>query len=180
MVVILQLRAVALLIPESPQEPVSFSIRVWHCHLHSSSSASSHLATQPDNSPPRPTPSSLKFLLDQGLPLADAKISKEKCAKWSAALRCNTVPVRCSICSKGFHQKCSTGPKALTRDSHCKCESAKTFSRIIHLSLQIVSSLDLLTHLLHNLCLLLREISWKFTSGTLTVFVLNLWNSVIF
>ena len=39
-----------------------------------------------------------------------------------SALRSNTVPVRCSLCSKGFHQKCSTGPKALTHDSHWKCE----------------------------------------------------------
>ena len=61
-------------------------------------------------------------LLDQGLSLADAKTSKEKCAKCSAALRSNTVPVRCSVCSKGFHQKCSTGPKASTRDSDWKCE----------------------------------------------------------
>ena len=39
-----------------------------------------------------------------------------------SALRSNTVPVRCSLCSKGFHRKCSTGPKALTHDSHWKCE----------------------------------------------------------
>ena len=54
--------------------------------------------------------------------LADAKSLKEKCAKCSAALHSNTVPVRSSACSKGFHQKCSTGPKALTRDNHWKCE----------------------------------------------------------
>ena len=71
-----------------------------------------------DTSPPCPTPPSLKSPLDQGLSPADAKISKEKCAKSSAALRSNTVPVRCSVCAKGFHQKCSTGPKASTRDSH--------------------------------------------------------------
>ena len=33
----------------------------------------------------------------------------------------NTVPVRCSVCSKEFHQKCSTGPKASTRDNLSKC-----------------------------------------------------------
>ena len=71
--------------------------------------------------PPHPTPPSLTSLLNQGLSLADAKNSKEKCAKCSAALRSNTVPVRCSVCSKGFHQKCSTGPKASTRDNLWKC-----------------------------------------------------------
>ena len=30
--------------------------------------------------------------------------------------------MRCSICSKGLHQKCSTRPKALTCDSHWKCD----------------------------------------------------------
>ena len=44
------------------------------------------------------------------------------CARCSAALCCNTVPVRCSVCSKGFHQKCSTGPKGSTRDNHWRCE----------------------------------------------------------
>ena len=29
--------------------------------------------------------------------------------------------MRCSVCSKGFHQKCSTGPKASTRDNLWKC-----------------------------------------------------------
>ena len=43
-------------------------------------------------------------------------------SKCSAALRSNTVPVRCSVCSKGFHQKCSTGPKASTRDNLWKCK----------------------------------------------------------
>ena len=71
--------------------------------------------------PPHPTPPSLTSLLNQGLSLADAKNSKEKCAKCSAALHSNTGPVRCSVCSKGFHQKCSTGPKASTRDNLWKC-----------------------------------------------------------
>ena len=91
--------------PRRPARARVLSTRVWHCHLHSSSSASSHSATQPVTSPPRPTPPSLKSLLDQGLSLADAKISKEKCAKCFTALRSNTVPVRCSVCLKGFHQK---------------------------------------------------------------------------
>ena len=108
--------------PRGPARAPALSTRVWYCHLHSSLSASSHSTTQPDTSPTRPTPPSLKSLLDQGLSLADAKISKEKCVKCSAVLCSNTVPVRCSVCSKGFHQKCSTGPKASTRDSHWKCE----------------------------------------------------------
>ena len=54
--------------------------------------------------------------------LADAKNSKEKCAKCLAVLRSNTVPVRCNVCKKDFHQKCSTGPKASTRDNLWNCE----------------------------------------------------------
>ena len=50
------------------------------------------------------------------------KSSKEKCAKCFATLRSSTVPVRCNACKKGFHQKCSTGPKASTRDDLWKCE----------------------------------------------------------
>ena len=68
------------------------------------------------------TSHTLKSLLNQDLSLADAKSSKEKCAKCSAALCSNTVPVRGSVCSKGFHQKCSTGPKALTCDNLWKCQ----------------------------------------------------------
>ena len=94
----------------------------WYFHLHSSPSATTHPLTPPDNSPPRPTPPSLKSLLNQGLSLADTESSKEKCTKCFAVLHSNTVPVRCSICSKGFHQKCSTGPKASTCSNHWKCE----------------------------------------------------------
>ena len=119
------------------------------------------------------TSHTLKSLLNQDLSLADAKSSKEKCAKCSAALSSNTVPVRGSVCSKGFHQKCSTGPKALTCDNLWNVKSEPAFNRIIPLNLQIVSSLGLLTHLLHNLCLLLREITWKLTSETLMVFIQN-------
>ena len=54
--------------------------------------------------------------------LADAKNSQEKCAKCSAALCSNIVPVRYNECQIGFHQKCSTGPKASTRDDQWKCE----------------------------------------------------------
>ena len=28
----------------------------------------------------------------------------------------NTVPVRCNCCNKGYHEKCSTGPKVSSRD----------------------------------------------------------------
>ena len=50
------------------------------------------------------------------------KNSKEKGVKCSAALRSNTVSVRCSVCSKGFYQKCSTVLKASTPDIHWKCK----------------------------------------------------------
>ena len=56
------------------------STQVWHCHLHTSPSASGHPSTQHDTSPSCPTPPPLKSLLNQGLSLADAKSSKEKCA----------------------------------------------------------------------------------------------------
>ena len=108
--------------PRGTARARALSTRVWLCHLHCSPSATSHPSSSPDNSPPRPTPPSLKSFLNQGLSLADAKSSKYKCAKCSAALRSITVPVRCSVCSKGFHQKCSAGPKASTRDNHWKCE----------------------------------------------------------
>ena len=54
--------------------------------------------------------------------LADAKNSKEKCTKCFAALHSNTVPVRCHACNKGFHQTCSSGPKALTHCDQWKCD----------------------------------------------------------
>ena len=73
--------------------------RTWLCHLHFSPSASGHSPTQPDTSPPSPTTPSLKSLLNQGFSLADAK---------SSALCSKSAPVRCSVCTKGFHQKCST------------------------------------------------------------------------
>ena len=48
--------------------------------------------------------------------LADAKSSKENCAK------CFAVPLRCHICNKGFHQKCITCPKASSHDDQWKCK----------------------------------------------------------
>ena len=114
--------------PRGNVRPRALSTRIWHCHLHSatpsatSPSAMPHISSLANNSPPRPNPSSLASLLNQGLSLADAKNLKEKCAKRSAALRSNTVLVRCSVCSKRFHQKCSTGLKASTHDNLWKCE----------------------------------------------------------
>ena len=114
--------------PRGNARPRALSTRIWYRHLHSatpsatSPSATPHLSSLANNSPPRPNPPSLTSLLNQGLSLADAKNLKEKCAKCSAALHSNTVPVRYSVCSKGFHQKCSTGPKASTRDNLWKCE----------------------------------------------------------
>ena len=114
--------------PRGNTRPCTLSTRIWHCHPHSATpsaplpSATPHLSSLANNSPPQPNPLSLTSLLNQGLSLADAKNLKEKCVKCSAALRSNTVPVRCSVCSKGFHQKCSTGPKASTRDNLWKCK----------------------------------------------------------
>ena len=50
--------------PRENARASAYSIRVWHCHLHSSPSATSHPSLSPDNSPPCPTPPSLKSLLD--------------------------------------------------------------------------------------------------------------------
>ena len=117
-----------LVYPRGNARPRALSSRIWHCHLHSatpsatSPSAAPHPSSLANNSPPRPNPPLLTSLMNQGLSLADAKNLKEKCAKCSAALRSNTVPVRCSVCSKGFHQKCSTGPKASTGDNLWECE----------------------------------------------------------
>ena len=160
--------------PKRTTRTCILSTQIWHCHLHSLPSASGHPSNQSDTSPSRPTPPSLKSLLNQGLSLADAKSSKEKCAKCFAVLSSNTVTVRCSVSTKGFHQKRSTGPKASTCYNQWKCEIAPTFSRIVYLNLQLGNSLKILTHLLHNLCQLLSEISLKFTSGTLSVSVQNL------
>ena len=63
--------------PRGTSRARALSTRVWYCHLHSSPSATTHPSLPPDNSPPRPTPPSLKSLLNQGLSLADAKSSKE-------------------------------------------------------------------------------------------------------
>ena len=52
--------------------------------------------------------------------LADAKSSKEKCAKYFLALLSKTVSVKCNTCN--FQQKCSSGPKVSTRDNQWKCE----------------------------------------------------------
>ena len=114
--------------PRGNARPRPLSTRIWHIHLHSatpsatSPSASPHPSSLANNSSPRPNSPSLTSLLNQGLSLADAKNLKEKCAKCSTALRSNTVPVRCSVCSKGFHQKCSTRPKASARNNLWKCE----------------------------------------------------------
>ena len=121
--------------PRGNARPRALSTRIWHCHLHSatplatSPSAMPHLSSLANNLPPRPNPPSLTSLLNQGLSLADAWNLKEKFAKCSAALRSNTVPVRCSVCSKGFHQKCSTGQKASTRENLWKCEKCTNIQR---------------------------------------------------
>ena len=80
---------------------------------------SSQSTTIKITSPATCTSTFSKSLLNQGLSLAEAKDIKEKCGKCSATLQSNTVLVRCS--NKGFHQKCSTGPKASFRDNNWNC-----------------------------------------------------------
>ena len=72
---------------------------------------------------------SIKCLLNQGLSIADAESAQEKCAKCSLASRSNTVLVRYSVCTKGFHQKWSTGLKASTRDNQWECEKCTNFQQ---------------------------------------------------
>ena len=108
--------------PRGPTRACTLSTRIWYCHLHSSTTASGHSSTQSDTSPTCPSRSSLNSLLNQGMSLAGTKNSKENCAKCLAALRSNTVPVRCNVCKKGLHQKYSTGLKALTCDDLRNCE----------------------------------------------------------
>ena len=98
------------------------STRIWKCHLHSSPTASGHSFAQPVTSPSRPTPPSLNSLLNQDMPPADHKNFEKKCATCLAVLHSNTVSVRYNVCKKYFHQKCSTGPRALTRDNLWNCD----------------------------------------------------------
>ena len=53
---------------------------------------------------------------------------KEKCGKCSGTLWSNTVPVRCNRCNKGYHPKCSTGPKASSHDINWNCNK---FTKIL-------------------------------------------------
>ena len=72
--------------PRGITRALIISTRIWHCHLHPSPLASGHPSTQLDTSPSRSTLPSLKSLLNQGMSLAYAKSSKEKCAKCFTAL----------------------------------------------------------------------------------------------
>ena len=56
------------------------------------------------------------------MPPADHKNFEKKCATCLAVLHSNTVSVRYNVCKKYFHQKCSTGPRALTRDNLWNCD----------------------------------------------------------
>ena len=83
------------------------------------------------NKPAAPPPSSLRFLLNQGLSLAEAKDIKEKCGKFSTTLQSNTAPVRYNRCNKGYHQKCKTGPKATFCNINWNCNK---FAKILQQS----------------------------------------------
>ena len=72
----------------------------------------------------------INSLLSQDMSLANAKNSQEKCAKFCAALRSNTVPLRCSVCKKGFHQKCGTGPKDSNHGDHWNCDLCTKLQQI--------------------------------------------------
>lgn len=67
---------------------------------------------------------------NQGMPAGGAKNFKKKCAKCSATLLSNTVPVRCSVRNKGFHQKCGTGPKASNSGDYWEFDTCTKFQQI--------------------------------------------------
>ena len=151
----------------------TLSTRIWHCHLHSSPSATPYPSLSPDNSPPRPTPPSSKSLLNQGLSLVMQRIQKKSVlsalllyvltlSQWGAVY----VP-RDSIRNAALDRKL----QLVTILGNV--ESAPTFNRTVRLNLQIVWFLALLTHFLPNQYLLLREVSWKSINGMLTEFVQN-------
>ena len=107
----------------------------------SSSTTTTTTTTIPSpNKPAAPPPSSLRFLLNQGLSLAEAEDIKEKCGKFSTTLRSNTVPVRYNRCNKGYHQKRRTGPKASFCNINWNCNK---FAKILHQS----SSANITHHL---------------------------------
>ena len=147
--------------------------RVWHCHLHSLTSVTSDPSLSPDNSPPRPTVPSLKSPWIKACLQLIQKIWKKSVL--SALLfyvltpsQWGTVYVpRDSIRNAALDQKL----QLVTTTANVK--SAPTFNKTVRLNLQIVSSLNLLTHFIPNLYLILSEISWKSINGMLTVFVQN-------
>ena len=107
--------------PRGSARACALSTKVWHCNLHSSPSATSHLSLSPDNSPPRPTPQSLKSLLNQDLSLADAKSSKEKCAK-SLLLYVLTLSQWGAVYAPRDSMRNAALDRKLTRDNHWKCK----------------------------------------------------------
>ena len=164
--------------PRGNTRACTLSTRIWHCHLHSSPSATLYPSLSPDNSPPRPTPPSSKSLLNQGLSLVMQRIQKKSVlsalllyvltlSQWGAVY----VP-RDSIRNAALDRKL----QLVTIFGNV--ENAPTFNRTVRWNLQIVCFLALLTHFLPNLYLLLHEISWKSINGMLTVFVQNSWNFV--
>ena len=76
-------------VPRGTVRASALFTRIWHCHLHSSPAAGGPSSLHQHTSPTRPTPPLLNSILIQGMSLADTKISKEKYAKCSAALRSN-------------------------------------------------------------------------------------------
>ena len=113
------LLAAASLILEERQELI-YSIPIWHCHLYSSATANGHSSFQPDTFC-TPHTSVIKLTLESRY-VSSWRKKLKKTAKCFAALRSNTVPVRRKISRKGFHQKCSTSPKASNHDDQWKCE----------------------------------------------------------
>ena len=153
--------------------PHALSTRIWHCHLHSSPSATTHPSLSPNNLPPRTAPPSLTSLLNRGFSLTDAKNSKEKCVKCSAALLLTLSQYGAVYVPRNSIRNAALDQKLQLVTIFRNAENAPTSNRTVHLNLQTVYFLVLLTHFLPNQYLLLREISCKSINGMLTAFVQN-------
>ena len=103
--------------------------RIWKCHLQTSTVVTTQAGQQHHHQQQHWTSSTIwiytstfsKSLLSQGLHFAEAKDIKEKCGKWSATLRSNTVPVRCNHWKTIYQKNWSTVPKTLSSGINWNC-----------------------------------------------------------
>ena len=112
-------------IPRGEARHRELATRIWKCHLHLHGCQNSSRSTLSTTASTTITTSTATCSLTFTFPKILTKprsILKEKCGKCSVTLQSNTVPVRCNRCNKSYHQKCSTGPKAPSRDINWTCD----------------------------------------------------------